>query len=401
MANCFAILMALQNEIELTYTLQTDHEYNNMKFFITILFLYPFSLFAQAAQVEQMHTVLENLMNEMLPMTKDMLRVAQVIACFGSLLYIGYRVWKQIAAAEPIDFFPLLRPFALSIAIAIFPQLVNGLNGILQPVTMVTGGMVKNAHADVDRLLHQRDLIDQGKGPGIAMADPGGQEAWNNYGETHSSGGFWSSLFTLNFSQLFKLLIATILEVLYYAAALCIDCMRTFHLVILVILGPLVFAISVYDGFQHTLSIWFARYINIYLWLPIANLFGAMIGKVQASMLRLDITNVESGQGSTFSQTDLAYLLFMVIGVVGYVSIPSIANYIVHASGGSAIMGKVNSMVSSQFNISKYMGGSNSGGGGASGGSMVSNIAGNDKLNTSMADAGNSNDYQNSKISGK
>jgi hypothetical protein len=52
-------------------------------------------------------------MNEMLPMTKDMLRVAQVIACFGSLLHIGYRVWKQIAAAEPIDFFPLLRPFAL------------------------------------------------------------------------------------------------------------------------------------------------------------------------------------------------------------------------------------------------------------------------------------------------
>jgi hypothetical protein len=47
---------------------------------------------------------------------------------------------------------------------------------------MVTGGMVKNTHADVDRLLHQRDLIDQVKGPGIAMADPGGQQAWDKYG---------------------------------------------------------------------------------------------------------------------------------------------------------------------------------------------------------------------------
>ncbi|MES2329657.1 MAG: conjugative transposon protein TraJ [Bacteroidota bacterium] len=370
-----------------------------MKILLTILLLLPFYLFAQGAQVEQMHTVLENLYKEMIPMCDDMLRVGQVIACFGALFYIGYRVWKNIANAEPVDFFPLLRPFALSIAIAIFPQVLNIMNGILNPVTTVTSGMVKNAHTDVDRLLHQRDLIDQGLGPGIAYADPGGKEAWDKYGEEHTSGGFWSNLLTLNFTQLFKLLIATLLEVLYYAASLCIDCMRTFHMVILAILGPLVFAISVYDGFQHTLSIWFARYINIYLWLPIANLFGAMIARIQAGMLRLDISQIESGAAPSFSQTDLAYLLFMVIGIVGYVSIPSIANYVVHASGSSAIMQKANTLISQSFNMAKFAGSGGSAGSG--GGSMSSNMAGNDKLNSSMADAGNSNDYQTSKISGK
>lgn len=375
-----------------------------MKLILLLLLVFPITVFSQTgtgAQVEQMQKVLENLYHEMLPICEKLIRVAQVIAALGALLYIGYRVWKQIASAEPIDFFLLLRPFALSLAIAIFPSLVQSLNTILQPITTVTGGMVKNAHTDVDRLLKQRDLINQGKGPGVTMADPGGQQAWNDYSSTQSSGGFWSNLFSLNFSQLFKLLIATVLEVLYYAAALCIDCMRTFHLVILVILGPLVFAIAVFDGFQHTLSIWFARYINTYLWLPIANLFGAMIATVQASMLKLDITQVESGEGSTFSQTDLGYLLFMVVGVVGYVSIPSIANYVVHASGGSAVMQKVNSIVSSQFRMSKYIGGSPNSSSSFGGGSMASNTAGDDKMRQGMADAGNSNDYQNSKLSGK
>ena len=200
------------------------------------------------------------------------------------------------------------------------------------------------------------------------------------------------------------MLLAVILEIAYYAASLCIDCMRTFHLVILAILGPLVFALAVYDGFQHTLSIWIGRYINIYLWLPIANLFGAMIARIQVAMLKTDIAALQSGQDAGFSQTDIAYLVFLVIGIIGYFSIPSIANYVVHASGGSAIMSKTNTLISSQLStISRSLSKSSnsSGSGSGSSGSMSSNVPGDDRLTSSMADAGNSNAYQQNKISGK
>ena len=43
-------------------------------------------------------------------------------------------------------------------------------------------------------------------------------------------------------------------EVVYSAASLCINTVRTFFLVVLVILGPLVFRLSVFDGFQHSLN---------------------------------------------------------------------------------------------------------------------------------------------------
>ena len=128
-----------------------------------------------------------------------------------------------------------------------------------------------------------------------------------------------------------------VLRVLFEAAALCIDTLRTFQLVVLSILGPLVFGIAVFDGFQHTLTVWLARYINIYLWLPVANIFGSIIGKIQELMLKLDLSQVQATGDTFFSRTDMAYLIFMIIGIIGYFTVPSVANYIVHAGADSAL----------------------------------------------------------------
>ena len=45
-----------------------------------------------------------------------------------------------------------------------------------------------------------------------------------------------------------------LLELLFQAASLTIDTIRTFFLIVLAILGPISFAISVWDGFQNTLG---------------------------------------------------------------------------------------------------------------------------------------------------
>ena len=40
----------------------------------------------------------------------------------------------------------------------------------------------------------------------------------------------------------------------------------------------------------------------------------------------------------------------MVIGIVGYFTVPGVANYIVHAGGGNALLQKVNTIVSNSSN---------------------------------------------------
>jgi hypothetical protein len=58
----------------------------------------------------------------------------------------------------------------------------------------------------------------------------------------------------------------------FQAAALVIDTIRTFFLIVLSILGPIAFAISVWDGFQSTLTQWLTRYISVSL-VTVSDLF--------------------------------------------------------------------------------------------------------------------------------
>lgn len=143
-----------------------------------------------------------------------------------------------------------------------------------------------------------------------------------------------------NFRNSVKQWMSEVLQILFEAAALCINTLRTFYLIVLAILGPLVFGFAVFDGFQNTLHMWLARYINVFLWLPVANIFGSIIGKIQENMLRVDIQQVLRYGDTFFSATDTAYLIFLVIGIVGYFTVPSVAGYIVHAGGGNALLYK-------------------------------------------------------------
>ncbi|WP_242387311.1 conjugative transposon protein TraJ, partial [Parabacteroides goldsteinii] len=126
-----------------------------------------------------------------------------------------------------------------------------------------------------------------------------------------------------------------LLEMLFQAAGLIIDTLRTFFLIVLSILGPLAFAISVYDGFQSTLTQWISRYISIYLWLPVSDLFSSVLARIQTLMLQKDIQEL-SDPNFIPDGSSTVYVIFMIIGIVGYFTIPTVASWIVSAGGTSA-----------------------------------------------------------------
>jgi conjugative transposon TraJ protein len=142
-----------------------------------------------------------------------------------------------------------------------------------------------------------------------------------------------------------------VLNVLFEAAALCLDTIRTFKLIVLAIIGPLCFGLSIFDGFRDTLKQWIARYVNVFMWLPIANIFGAIIAKIQENM----ILAVQTGNlpGNEFGNTNTAYLIFLLIGIVGYFTVPSISNYIMNV-GGHALFSKASAIT---YMAVSYLGG--------------------------------------------
>lgn len=101
-------------------------------------------------------------------------------------------------------------------------------------------------------------------------------------------------------------------------------------------------------------------------------------------MLKEDLQQIATNGDTFFSSTDTAYLIFMIIGIIGYFTVPSVANYIIHAGGGNTLLYKVSNMMSTSSRT-VVMGGS----------SMAKDALGSgyNKISSSMADAGVSQGY--------
>jgi len=359
-------------------------------------------------EVESFQSVLERLYEEMLPLCSRLIDVGRGLAGFGAMWYIASRIWRHIANAEPVDFYPLLRPFALGLAILLFPSVLALINSVLKPTVTGTAAMMEGSNNAIAYLLKKKEEAIR-KTPAWQMyvgIDGGGdRDKWYRY--THPDGTeegvldgigndikFAMAKASYNFRNSIKQWMSEILHVLYAAAALCINTIRTFYLIVLAILGPIVFGFSVFDGLTHTLTIWIARYINVFLWLPVANIFGSIIGKIQENMLKMDIQQVNQYGDTFFNSSDTAYLIFMIIGIVGYFTVPSVASYIVHASGANALLYKTTSLVSggAQTAVSKTTGGATS---------MVTPSTGDQVSRSSTSDQYRNNGYMHNKLSGQ
>ena len=99
-------------------------------------------------EFDNLHQILRSLYEQMMPLCADMAGVAKGIAGLGALFYVAYRVWQSLARAEPIDVFPMLRPFAIGLCIMFFPTVVLGtINSVLSPVVQGHGETARNADA--------------------------------------------------------------------------------------------------------------------------------------------------------------------------------------------------------------------------------------------------------------
>lgn len=155
-----------------------------------------------------------------------------------------------------------------------------------------------------------------------------------------------------------------LLEILFQSAALVIDTIRTFFLIVLSILGPIAFAISIWDGFQSTLTQWLTRYVSVYLWLPVADLFSSMLARIQSLILQRDIENL-SDPGFIPDTSNTVYIIFMIIGIIGYFTIPTVTGWVIQAGGMGNFSRNVNQTAQKAGNVA-----------GAGAGSAVGNIGG-------------------------
>ena len=114
-----------------------------------------------AVNFENLHQILQSLYEDMMPLCSQMTGVAKGLAGLGALFYVAYRVWQSLARAEPIDVFPLLRPFALGLCIMFFPTLVLGtLNSVMSPIVTGTHRILETQTFDMNEYRRQKDKLE-------------------------------------------------------------------------------------------------------------------------------------------------------------------------------------------------------------------------------------------------
>lgn len=301
-----------------------------------------------AAQIGGLQGTLQEVYNTMLVHCSDLIGISSAIAGFGTLWYVASHVWIRISRAEPVEMDVLYRPFAIGIAIALWPSLIGLINSVMQPTVTGTAAIYTDANQGVATLLQQKEeaLKQSTDWQMYVNANGSGNlEKWEELSGEADSGMFSGvsnklkfemSRAAYNLRNSVKVWLSEILQVLYESAALCINTVRTFYLVILAILGPLAFAFSVYRGLEDSLTQWLSRYLHVFLWLPVANIFGSLIAQIQQEMIKLDISQLSATGQTNFGATDAAYLVFLLMGIVGYFTVPSVTHYIIRSAGMGA-----------------------------------------------------------------
>jgi conjugative transposon TraJ protein len=260
--------------------------------------------------------------------------VASSIAAIAATLYIGMRVLGHFARAEPVDVFPLLRPFAIGFLVLNFTIVTDFLNALIKPVEVVTQNMVDVQTTRIQQLeqMRQDKLAEK-----MEQLD-------KKLGETSmwASTGQYLALVTeklkIYFDEGFQQILKNLFYALFLAARLVILTTRAFFLIVLTVIGPLSFALAIFTGFQDSHLMWIARYVQISLWFPLANILGTIVGYLQGKVITLQYLELTNNVPEEAQSGDLIYMVFMIIATIAYFTIPTIASYVITSSGvGSAL----------------------------------------------------------------
>ena len=321
-------------------------------------------------EFQNLHEVLRSLYDEMIPLSADMAAVAKGVAGLGALFFVATKVWQALSRAEPIDMYPLLRPFALGLCIMFFPTIVLGsINAILSPVVQGTHSILENQVLDLNDLQQKKDLLEREamlRNPETAYLidneefDKKLEELGWSPSDLATMSGMYLDRQAYKLEKAIKEWFRNLLEMLFQAAALVVDTIRTFFLIVLSIRGSIAFAISVWDGFQSTLTQWLTRYISVYLWLPVADLFSAMLAKIQTLIIEKDVQMLAD---PTYipDTTNTVYIIFMIIGIVGYFTIPTVTGWVIQAGGAGNFTRNVNQAAMKAGNVASAGAGSAAG----------------------------------------
>lgn len=270
--------------------------------------------------------------------------MARAIGGIAAFFYISKRIYEELIADNLISILPLLRPFAFVLVLSFWGVFVN----LLMVPTKGLAHLSENIYANKKHIVAQK--LEEKQNAMLVADLP------IFYENEEKEADLWDKginllLTTYNImtgraiqNQInFYIMDALrqVFEALFEAIVYLIAFLRTVFCVLLVIFGPLVFALSIFDGFQDNYLQWIARFINVNLYLPIALLILSLVQEVLIFTLEWEIQMINS---SLIYQPQMFYvsgLIVPVCGIIGMSLVPKISSWIIQATGTNSGGGRM------------------------------------------------------------
>jgi hypothetical protein len=262
--------------------------------------------------------------------------MARAIGGIAAFLYIAKRIFEQLIVDNPIMILPLLRPFALVLVITFWGAFVQILMVPTQGLTQLSEVLYTNQQPLVSEKLQEKQtailmtdlpLFVENEEKEADLWDKGINVLLTTYNIV--SGRALRNQISYYIMEGIRQVTEVAFEVVVYLIAF----LRTIFCVLLVIFGPLVFALSIFDGFQESYLQWIARFVNVNLYLPIALVILSLTQHLLIYVLDFEINLINQMGMYQASLFFVSGLIVPVCGICGLVMVPKIATWIVNASG--------------------------------------------------------------------
>lgn len=273
----------------------------------------------------------------------NILWVGQTIGAIGALLYCAKLAYEGLLGGS-LWSMRVLRPFAIGLLLILYPSFMTAVDGIMMAINNGLGQAFITQDTRITDILKTRDLnpLTDNDDNLIGIEDIQAEEDEQAASIVDSVTESITSTFEVTRwigEKLYWAMMRLIEEILFrlsHALLMIINTIRVFFLVVLYVVGPLVIGLSAFPGFESAYHKWLGRYLSVHLWLGIGNIY-------EAIAVRLWEIIVENGgmwtSGVGLEGTANAFILtswswvFLLTLIVGYVTIPIVAGWVISGSG--------------------------------------------------------------------
>lgn len=288
---------------------------------------------------ENLFTIKDVLLENIFPQFQY---IASCIGAITATILIVTITLNSYLTGDGIDWSMALRPFVIAFVLAVFPNLVvRPLDSISQATNKWMSSICDEAknnkealEEEIKRKIEEENKINTDEYT-IADADP--NQVNPTFEQNNSTTATSAEQNRPSWiARAFISIITWIVDVLTTVAQIFISFLSIMYLMILSLTGPITFALAILPAFKGGITSWFARYIQIMLWIPLSQIFMYMMYSVQNILLS------ESLGKSVVTSPVITMLALGVVSIIGMFKIPSIAEWVIESTGGQSFNAAVN-----------------------------------------------------------